>query len=791
MHNLFRQTLSPVPATLAAAALTLLLVPAAGASGSPDVAGRNFDARTSLAKSVHVRPGATQHAALVRLQETVTDVAVDFDAHTGAARSLRSHTGLLTAARPGIDAETVARDYLEARRSLLGLTQKDLADMRLTDRVESSVSGATHLHYRQTFDGLDAYGTELRISINRDGRVISVGNSFQPDLAGVAGRRAAVAVSATDAVARAAEFLGIALDRPPVAAPTKAMDRVLVSQGRLSQRDIDARLEWLPVPGSSARLVWRFVLDRTDISQAEEMTVDAVTGRIWTRFDRVSDAQYRAYAFPVESPHFTTPLPPSDARGLAVDPHDVATSPLGWHDDGSQSYTTLRGNNAFVSSDNVDCGASLDCDFSVDLSANPTLFPEAAATNVFYWANLFHDIQYVYGFDEAGGNFQQNNFGNGGVGGDPVDIRVHVSQTCNGTFSDSLDGTSGILNMYYCNGRDGAFDNGVTLHELGHGINRRQIGGPSTTCLNNTQSPDEGWSDWFGLVFTAETGDAGTDVRGLGSWLIGGGTTDTIRAQNYSTDPAVNTYTFQSMRTKSAPHGTGEVWAQGLWEMYWALVAQHGFNQDLSNLAAGAGNHRALFYVVEGQRLTPCNPTFLEARDAIIQAATDNHGGADVCTLWQAFADFGMGVDADGGSPSSLQVTNGFQVPVACGGSGNVAPSVTILAPANGASFTQGDTVSFSGSANDTEDGNLTPAMAWTSSLDGSIGSGGSFSTAGLSVGTHTITASATDSGNQTGSDSVQITVSGLCAPLGASCASNADCCSNRCRGKGSNKTCK
>ena len=90
---------------------------------------------------------------------------------------------------------------------------------------------------------------------------------------------------------------------------------------------------------------------------------------------------------------------------------------------------------------------------------------------------------------------------------------------------------------------------------------------------------------------------------------------------------------------------------------------------------------------------------------------------------------------------------------------GNASPVVTISSPSSGVSVTQGDSVSFSGSATDAEDGNLTASLNWTSSLDGAIGAGGSFSTAALSVGTHTITASVTDSGSKSGSDSISVTV--------------------------------
>ncbi|MDY7094411.1 MAG: S8 family serine peptidase [Acidobacteriota bacterium] len=97
----------------------------------------------------------------------------------------------------------------------------------------------------------------------------------------------------------------------------------------------------------------------------------------------------------------------------------------------------------------------------------------------------------------------------------------------------------------------------------------------------------------------------------------------------------------------------------------------------------------------------------------------------------------------------------------ACG-PGNAAPVVSITAPANGSSFDEGTSVSFAGTANDAEDGNITASLSWSSDLDGAIGSGGSFSTSSLSVGNHTITASVTDSGGAPGSDSISVTINAV-----------------------------
>ena len=92
-------------------------------------------------------------------------------------------------------------------------------------------------------------------------------------------------------------------------------------------------------------------------------------------------------------------------------------------------------------------------------------------------------------------------------------------------------------------------------------------------------------------------------------------------------------------------------------------------------------------------------------------------------------------------------------------GSTGSPPTVAISAPADGSSSTDGDSVTFTGTASDPEDGDLSSSLSWTSSIDGNIGSGGSFATTALSVGSHTITASVTDSDALSGSDVISITV--------------------------------
>jgi hypothetical protein len=108
-------------------------------------------------------------------------------------------------------------------------------------------------------------------------------------------------------------------------------------------------------------------------------------------------------------------------------------------------------------------------------------------------------------------------------------------------------------------------------------------------------------------------------------------------------------------------------------------------------------------------------------------------------------------VSDSGGLPGSDQIALTINA--------NTPPAVTLTAPADGANATEGDPVTFAGTATDAEDGDLTANLAWVSDLDGAIGTGAGFTTSGLSVGAHTITASVTDSGSLPGSDQLALIV--------------------------------
>ncbi|MEO8587871.1 MAG: M36 family metallopeptidase, partial [Flavobacteriales bacterium] len=217
---------------------------------------------------------------------------------------------------------------------------------------------------------------------------------------------------------------------------------------------------------------------------------------------------------------------------------------------------------------------------------------------------------------------------------------------------------------------DSDLDNGVIAHEYGHGISTRLTGGPGNSdCLQNAEQMGEGWSDWIALMLTMEPGDQGSDVRGIATYLLGEPVSGTgLRPAAYSTDPAVNDFTYAATNDEfniSQPHGIGFVWTTMLWDLNWALIGEHGFDPDLYH--GTGGNNIAMRLVIDGMKLQPCSPGFVDGRDAILQADSINYGGANHCLIWHVFAARGLGFSADQGSSlSRTDQEEAFDLPLSC-----------------------------------------------------------------------------------------------------------------------------
>jgi extracellular elastinolytic metalloproteinase len=153
--------------------------------------------------------------------------------------------------------------------------------------------------------------------------------------------------------------------------------------------------------------------------------VSAVSGKVISLVDWTSDSGYNVFPLGYNDPR-------DGPRVFVEDPFDENASPFGWHSHGQgKNFTVTIGNNVYAhenlagastweNNHRPEGGKSLIFNSTLTLDSNPKDYIDAAVTNLFYWNNIIHDVFHRYGFDEKAGNFQENNFGRGGIGGDAV-----------------------------------------------------------------------------------------------------------------------------------------------------------------------------------------------------------------------------------------------------------------------------------------------------------------------------------------------------------------------------------
>ncbi|KAF8608692.1 hypothetical protein BDV93DRAFT_531076 [Ceratobasidium sp. AG-I] len=383
--------------------------------------------------------------------------------------------------------------------------------------------------------------------------------------------------------------------------------------------------------------------------------IDAKTGDLVNVVDFVADASYHVVPLLYQDP--------TQKYEVVSNPAGEA-SPNGWHFLEGKSTNSTAGNNinAYkgIDKNQIPINNSLTTQQTPQSSSpdnyiypyDPAKEPidpqnvHAATVNAFYVANLLHDITSLYGFNEASFNFQQDNFGKGGKGNDPVQISVQdPSGVNNANFATPPDGQSGQMRMFLWTStkplRDGALENDIVTHEYTHGISNRLTGGGTGTCLQTTEAGGmgEGWSDAVADITEAKTNP-------LKDFTLGSYVTNNpagIRSYPYSTDKNTNPLTYASLAGREEVHAIGEVWANMFHEILGALIAKKDLSSDLKDSKASGGNTITLQLILDAFKLQPCNPTFISARDAIIQADENKYGGTHKCLLWKAFAKRGLG----------------------------------------------------------------------------------------------------------------------------------------------------
>ena len=343
--------------------------------------------------------------------------------------------------------------------------------------------------------------------------------------------------------------------------------------------------------------------------------------------------------------------------------------------------------------------------------------------------------------------------------------------TFTGTATDAEDGPLSA-SITWSSSLDGALGSGASVSTTTLSV------GSHTISASVTDSGGAAGSDSISLTVTAPVSlglilsevfyDASGTDDGL-EWveLFNAGST-TVDLSGYSLGNGGTSYTT-SLVQLSGSVAPGQIFVVGgptsnSTNYDPSLDQSVNFNPDFQNSGTTADGV-ALFNVAAAQVNGSTVPI-----DAVIYGGSNGNGLIDETGAASAPE---VGDAPSGSSIERVDLAGSWQVQSAptpnaspLGGFSNTAPAVTITAPAEGSSSTSGDSVTFAGTATDVEDGNLSAFLSWSSDLDGALGAGSSISTNALSVGTHTITASVTDSGGLSGTDSITLIVQGGATPV-------------------------
>ena len=379
----------------------------------------------------------------------------------------------------GQDFKATVKSYLQQHKAEFSLQQQDISDISISSEAYSNSLKAYNVYVEQNYQGIKIFNSVSPFLI-KNGQVVHANVSFA-DKVSARVNSTSPSINATAAIGKAATALGLGTPTNLSLLETSENNSYVYSNGGISLENIPVQLVFQRIDESSKiRLAWDLSIYLLDASHYYSVRIDAITGELlvtddWVvscdmgdgahshsntesvlfsnsiksnmSFATLATPSYRVYPLPLVAPN-------DGPDQLISDPSDPIASPYGWHDtDGiaGHEYTTTRGNNVFAKEDKAgnngmgdpaEGGANLLFDFPYDLPRDPWQFTNAAITNLFYWNNIMHDVFYQYGFDEMSGNFQLNNYGKGGKGGDYV-------------FADAQDG-GGMNNANFGTPPDGA-----------------------------------------------------------------------------------------------------------------------------------------------------------------------------------------------------------------------------------------------------------------------------------------------------------------------------------------------
>ena len=633
---------------------------------------------------------------------------VDVDPLTGTPRVVARLDGFLTDPSDR-DAVDVVLDYVQANEAVFRLDEGDLAGLRLV-RDYVDFRGVRHIVWAQTAGGIPLFGHDLRASVTADGRLVNVLGSPLPDLELPDG---GPSLDGGPAVAAALRDVG-----RPVAAPPRTL--AAARGAARTTRFAGGHRAGLVLfhDGRSVRLAWHVTAD-ADGDEVYSSLVDADSGAVLRRANKVErDGGWIFDYYPDAPTGGTERFVDFTAQGWLDGSGTLnGSNAYVFMDLNDDNKVTTTGTSAPWGSENAPPMANgLPADFDrfehADGYCSPdflstcswnsfdpgTGFPDPPswydnrlqdARQVFYFVNTFHEWleQPPIGFDAASGNFEGSdkvvahandgaNTGQAGVFiGENMPDGNHVN---NANMLTLPDGSPPRMQMYLFTSfgpgdptpdTNGGDDAAVVYHEYAHGLSNRLVTdaeGWGALDAFHSGAMGEGWSDWYAMDYLVEQGFAPDTVAAgevtLDRYLGNGEPTIRTEGLDCPVAPASaecpggedtgaeGGYTFGDMGRISPGgaevHADGEIWAQTLWDLRGAV---------------GAATARGL--VTDAMRVSPTNPSFLDMRNAILQADLAANGGANEDTIWQVFAERGMGYFAAVGHANDTSPVESFATP--------------------------------------------------------------------------------------------------------------------------------
>ncbi|MGE5827982.1 MAG: M36 family metallopeptidase [Micromonosporaceae bacterium] len=577
-------------------------------------------------------------------------LSVRWDPGTGLPRQIRSSSGVL--ARTTGDRGPAALKYLDDNRDVFGLSRSDTRSVVVT-KTYTDDSGITYVYLSQRDGSRRVFGSGAIATFDGSGALVAVAGRLYPQVGG-----GPAAIGAEAAALHAAKSVGRTSSQAPQRKGEDAKGRVRMTNpyaaGLANPLDIVAEQVTVRTLRGD-RPAWLLDLDVDPVSWYE-MAVDAQSGQILYRQNRYSFSGPEGTVWTSQNPTTTRSIQPF----------------TGWVGDRATSgnnanvYEDRDGNNA--SDYQTQTPASGDPNYqhfnygftnAWETNANGTAASlntdrDAILTQYFYWQNWTHDVLYSLGFNEASGNFQVDNFGRGGTGGDAVQAEAfdsfNTGSSCNANFGTNGDGTAARMQVFVGDGssatcpyRLSELEGDTIVHETGHGVFTRLInGGGGEGSGVQTGGMDEGIGDFLAssffddpVVFEWDSNNASTGLRRV----------------RYDT----STWTLDDVCNNGCEvHNDGEIWATALWDLRELMIARYG----------GPGRPRAERLALDGMRSTPSSADFLDGRDGILtrDAAA---GSPDRCLIWAAFTRTGMGVSATVAA-NQTTVTEATDVPAEC-----------------------------------------------------------------------------------------------------------------------------